>query len=88
MGFSLLLKIIMPLQGHTDGYDTTFSSSPLVGASLSIGGSDRGRPHGVTRKDKRPRRTASLTSVNSCSCQQAGRNFCFPSDRSKHSRGC
>lgn len=28
MGFSLLLKIIMPLQGHTHGYDTTFSSSP------------------------------------------------------------
>lgn len=38
MGFSLLLKIIMPLQGHTDSYDTTFSSSsPLVGASFTSG---------------------------------------------------
>lgn len=89
MGFSLLLKIIMPLQGHTDGYDTAFSSSPLAGASFTSGGSDRGRPHGVTQKARRglvalpPSRPRSVALVS-----KAGRNFCFPSDRSKHSRGC
>lgn len=37
MGFSPLLKIIMPLEGHSDGYDTTFSSASLVGVSFRSG---------------------------------------------------
>lgn len=47
MGFSLLLKIIMPLQGHTDGYDTAFSSSPLAGASFTSRGVRAAAAHTV-----------------------------------------
>lgn len=57
MGFSLLLKIIMPLQGRTDGYDTAFSSSPLAGRVIHVGGVRTAAAH--TRCDARRQEEAS-----------------------------
>lgn len=58
MGFSLLLKIIMPLEGHADGYDTTLSSPPLGGCVICIGG---------VRTAETTRGPASVPAVESCS---------------------
>lgn len=48
MGFPLLLKIIMALERRADAYDTTFSSTLLVGASFTSVGFGLPRQEGTS----------------------------------------